>query len=89
MARDRPGERDLRVRQPRVTQRWPEPERVEGTLLRVVRGLESAGLGHDLADNETYDAAWPVISNSEAIRVDQAYDGDAGRLIASADATRR
>ena len=89
MARDRPGERDLQVRQPRATQRWPEPERVEGALLRVVRGLESAGLGHDLADNETYDAAWPVISNSEAIRVDQAYDGDAGRLIASADATRR
>ena len=41
-------------------------------------------LGHDLADNETYDAAWPVISNPEAIRVDQMYDGDAGRLIASA-----
>ena len=41
-------------------------------------------LGHDLADNKTYDAAWPVISNPEAIRVDQAYAGDAGRLVASA-----
>lgn len=42
-------------------------------------------IGHDLADNATYDAAWPVISNPEAIRVDQAWDGDQGRLVSAAE----
>ena len=46
-------------------------------------------IGHDLADDDTYDAAWPVISNPEVIRVDQAYAGDAGRLVAkSADSEK-
>ena len=30
-----------------------------------------------------YDAAWPVVSNRDAIRVNQAFAGDAGRLVAT------
>lgn len=39
-------------------------------------------LGHDLSNDQQYDAAWPVISNEDAIRVDQTWAGDAGRLMA-------
>merc|ERR1712070_902237 len=41
-------------------------------------------LGHDLSNDEQYDAAWPVISNEDAIRVNQAWAGDPGRLVALA-----
>ena len=41
-------------------------------------------LGHDLSNDDEYDAAWPVVGNAEAIRVNQAYAGDAGRLVAVA-----
>ena len=40
-------------------------------------------LGHDLADDAQYDAAWPIISNRAAIEVNQAWaGGDPGRLVA-------
>jgi len=35
-------------------------------------------LGHDLTDDAAYDAAWPVVGNRDAIRVNQAWDGDPG-----------
>lgn len=41
-------------------------------------------LSHDLTNDEQYDAAWPVISNEDAIRVNQAWAGDPGRLVALA-----
>eukprot|EP00756_Hemistasia_phaeocysticola_P058601 Hpha_TRINITY_DN35248_c0_g1::TRINITY_DN35248_c0_g1_i1::g.145207::m.145207 len=40
-------------------------------------------LGHDLSDDAAYDAAWPVVSNRDAIMVNQAWAGDPGRLIAT------
>jgi len=40
-------------------------------------------LGHDLSDDAQYDAAWPVVSNKEAIRVNQAWAGDTGRYVNS------
>ena len=44
-------------------------------------------LGHDLSNDAEYDAAWPVISNRDAIMVNQAFAGDAGRLIATSPET--
>lgn len=44
-------------------------------------------LSHDLTDDEAYDRAWPVVGNVEAVRVNQAYAGDAGRLVAAGKLT--
>jgi len=38
-------------------------------------------LSHDLSSDEEYDAAWPIISNTHAIAINQAWAGDAGRLL--------
>ena len=38
-------------------------------------------LGLDLTDTRTLDAAWPIISNPEVIAINQAWKGDAGRLV--------
>lgn len=40
-------------------------------------------LGHDLSSAESYDAAWPIVSNVDAIAIDQESAGnDFGRLVA-------
>ena len=40
-------------------------------------------LGHDLASDDSYDAAWPIVSNVDAIAIDQESAGkDFGRLVA-------
>ena len=44
-------------------------------------------LGHDLSNDAEYDAAWPVVSNRDAIMVNQVYAGDAGRLVAESEET--
>ena len=44
-------------------------------------------IGHDLSNDAAYDAAWPVVSNRDAIRVNQAFAGDAGRLVATSSET--
>jgi hypothetical protein len=39
-------------------------------------------LSHDLSDPAQYDAAWPIVSNKQALRVNQAFvHNDAGRLV--------
>lgn len=38
-------------------------------------------LGNDLTDSKTMDAIWPIISNREAIAVNEAWAGDAGVLV--------
>ncbi|KOO30033.1 alpha-galactosidase [Chrysochromulina tobinii] len=43
-------------------------------------------LAHDLSDEVAYAAAYPIISNTLAIRVNQVYAGDAGRLIVTSPA---
>ena len=43
-------------------------------------------LAHDLSDEDAYAAAYPIISNTLAIRVNQLYAGDAGRLVATSPA---
>ena len=43
-------------------------------------------LSHDLSDDTAYDAAWPIISNQEALRINaQHFHGDLGRLVAVSD----
>ena len=42
-------------------------------------------LGFDLRDNSTFDSVWPIISNKHSIAVNQAWHGDAGRLVAQSD----
>ena len=44
-------------------------------------------LGLDLADDETMDTIWPIISNVEAIEVNEAWAGDAGVLLDQSSAT--
>ncbi len=39
-------------------------------------------LGNDLTDDTTMDRIWPIISNKEAIAVNQAWVGDSGTLVA-------
>ena len=38
-------------------------------------------LGMDLTDEATMAAVWPYVSNTEAIAVNQAWEGDPGRLL--------
>jgi hypothetical protein len=38
-------------------------------------------LGMDVTDKENLDAVWPIISNTEAIAVNQAWAGHPGRLV--------
>lgn len=38
-------------------------------------------LGNDLTDQATTDAIWPIISNREALAVNEAWAGDAGTLV--------
>lgn len=42
-------------------------------------------LGLDLANMTEYDTWWPVVSNTEAIAVNQAWAGEAGRMLAVSD----
>ena len=38
-------------------------------------------LGNDLADKVTMDAVWPILSNREALAINEAWVGDAGVLL--------
>eukprot|EP01046_Picozoa_sp_COSAG06_P003345 COSAG06_NODE_129_length_22602_cov_7.116318_23_plen_495_part_00 len=38
-------------------------------------------LTHNVSDDETNDAVWPVVSNLEAIRINQQWNGHPGRLV--------
>lgn len=40
-------------------------------------------LGFDLSNETEYDTWWPIVSNTEAIAVNQAWAGSAGRLVAA------
>ena len=42
-------------------------------------------LGFDLRDTQKMEEVWPIISNTEALRVNEAWAGDAGVLVASSD----
>ena len=42
-------------------------------------------LSHDLTNDTTMDAVWPVISNREALAVNDAWAGDAGVLVKKSD----
>ena len=45
-------------------------------------------LGHDMADDASYDTAWPIVSNADAIAVNQEVSGnDYGRLVAVSNKT--
>merc|ERR1712232_193352 len=44
-------------------------------------------LGLDLRDAAALDAVWPIISNREAIAVNQAWAGDAGQLVVRSNET--
>ena len=47
--------------------------------MRVTTAIASAPLilGHDLADEETNDKIWPIVTNKAAIRVSQSFaEGD-------------
>lgn len=44
-------------------------------------------LGHDLSDDKAYDAAWPIVSNTEALRINQVWAGDPGRLVGQGGGT--
>ena len=42
-------------------------------------------LGNDLTDGATMDAVWPIVSNREALAVNEAWAGDAGVLLKQSD----
>ena len=42
-------------------------------------------LSHDLTNDTTMDAVWPIISNREALAVNEAWVGDAGVLVKKSD----
>ena len=42
-------------------------------------------LGFDLTDAATTDGVWPIISNTEAIAVNQEWAGDSGTLLHQSD----
>lgn len=45
-------------------------------------------LGFDMSNSTTFHAVWPIISNTEAIAINQApWAGDGGRLVASSPKT--
>lgn len=46
-------------------------------------------LGFDLRDDAVMDRVWPVISNQEAIAVNQQWEGSPGRLVQSEDPSQK
>lgn len=44
-------------------------------------------LSHDLTNDTTMDAVWPIITNKEALAVNDAWVGDAGTLVKKSDET--
>ena len=45
-------------------------------------------LGFDMLSDETMDRVWPIISNVEAIAINQAWFGSPGQLLMSRDASQ-
>ena len=44
-------------------------------------------LGFDMSNMTEYDTWWPIVSNTEAIAVNQLYNGEAGHLVAMSSST--
>lgn len=44
-------------------------------------------LGYDLSNTTEYNTWWPIVSNAEALAINAAWAGEAGRLVLASDAT--